>query len=91
VAVCALILGFSALKHATALTCEAMLLAQRDLNFLSSSYVVTTIATFGLLVSPFRPPTLRGSWWILAGFQGVRVVQFAIRNMWISRYKTKEV
>ena len=83
------ILGFSVLMHAIALTNEGMLLAQRDLRFLSSSYVITTIATIGLLLSPLRPLTLQGQWCILAGFQGVRAVQFAIRNMWISRYRIK--
>jgi Na+-driven multidrug efflux pump len=78
------ILGISVFMHAIALTCEGMLLAQRDLRFLSISYVITTIATIALLLSPLRPTTLGGSWWILALFQGVRALQFAIRNVWIS-------
>eukprot|EP00978_Attheya_sp_CCMP212_P001637 scaffold3335_cov43-Attheya_sp.AAC.3 len=78
------ILGISVFMHAIALTCEGMLLAQRDLRFLSISYVITTIATIALLLSPLRPATLGGSWWILALFQGVRALQFAIRNVWIS-------
>jgi Na+-driven multidrug efflux pump len=73
--------------HAIALTCEGMLLAQRDLAFLSSSYVITTVATIGLLLSPFRPATLGASWWILALFQGGRAFQFALRNVLLSRRK----
>lgn len=81
------ILALGILMHAIALTCEGMLLAQRDLGFLSSSYVITTIATIALLVSPFRPSTLQGSWWILALFQGGRAIQFTLRTLWISRRK----
>jgi Na+-driven multidrug efflux pump len=79
------ILALSVALHAVALSCEGMLLAQRDLKFLSTSYVITTIATTALLLSPFRPATLGGSWWILAFFQGGRAFQFALRNWWISR------
>jgi Na+-driven multidrug efflux pump len=79
------ILALSVALHAVALSCEGMLLAQRDLKFLSTSYVITTIATTALLLSPFRPSTLGGSWWILALFQGGRAFQFALRNWWISR------
>jgi Na+-driven multidrug efflux pump len=79
------ILALSVALHAVALTCEGMLLAQRDLKFLSTSYVITTIATTVILLSPFRPATLGGSWWILALFQGGRAFQFALRNVWISR------
>eukprot|EP00980_Cylindrotheca_fusiformis_P030366 scaffold24711_cov122-Cylindrotheca_fusiformis.AAC.2 len=75
------ILGLCISMHAIALTCEGMLLAQRDLSFLSRSYIITTVATIGLLLSPFRPSTLGGSWWILAIFQGSRSIQFALRNM----------
>lgn len=81
------ILALSISMHAIALTCEGMLLAQRDLRFLSSSYVTTTIATAALLLSPFRPGTLQGSWWILALFQGGRAVQFSFRTLWLSRRK----
>jgi len=81
------ILALSISMHAIALTCEGMLLAQRDLGFLSSSYVTTTIATIALLLSPFRPSTLQGSWWILALFQGGRALQFSLRTLWISRRK----
>lgn len=85
------ILGISISMHAIALTCEGMLLAQRDLGFLSNSYIVTTIATIGLLLSPFRPATLGGSWWVLAAFQGSRSIQFALRNLFLSRMnKVKE-
>jgi Na+-driven multidrug efflux pump len=79
------ILALSVVLHAVALTCEGMLLAQRDLKFLSTSYVITTIATTALLLSPFRPTTLAGAWSILTLFQGGRAIQFALRNMWISR------
>jgi len=79
------ILALGVSMHATALTCEGMLLALRDLKFLSSSYVVTTIATAALLLSPFRPSTLAGSWWILALFQGSRALQFAFRTQRLSR------
>jgi len=79
------ILGISVLMHAVALTCEGMLLAMRDLKFLSGSYVITTIATIALLLSTSRPATLQASWWILAGFQGIRAFQFAIRSVWLSR------
>jgi Na+-driven multidrug efflux pump len=85
------ILGISVFMHAIALTCEGMLLAQRDLRFLSISYVITTIATIALLLSPLRPATLGGSWWILALFQGGRALQFAIRNMWISSRPMKKI
>jgi len=78
-----LALGIS--MHAVALTCEGMLLALRDLGFLSSSYVITTVATAVLLLSPFRPATLAGSWWILALFQGSRALQFALRTLQLSR------
>lgn len=81
------ILALSISMHAIALTCEGMLLAQRDLKFLSSSYVATTIATIALLLSPFRPSSLQGSWWILALFQGGRALQFSLRTLWISRKK----
>lgn len=81
------ILGLSISMHAIALTCEGMLLAQRDLGFLSSSYVTTTIATIALLLSPFRPSSLQGSWWILALFQGGRALQFSLRTLWLSRKK----
>lgn len=81
------ILAISISMHAIALTCEGMLLAQRDLRFLSNSYITTTIATLALLLSPFRPGTLQGSWWILALFQGGRALQFAFRTLWISRRK----
>jgi len=79
------VLGLSISMHAVALTCEGMLLAQRDLKFLSKSYIITTVATGALLLSPFRPATLGGSWWILALFQGSRSIQFALRNVFISR------
>lgn len=81
------ILALSVSMHAIALTCEGMLLAQRDLGFLSSSYVITTIATAALLLSPYRPGTLGGSWWLLALFQGGRALQFALRALWISKKK----
>jgi len=84
------ILALGVSMHAIALTCEGMLLAQRDLGFLSSTYVITTIATAVLLLSPFRPATLGGSWWVLAFFQGSRAIQFALRNLWISRWKTSK-
>lgn len=81
------ILALCVSMHAIALTCEGMLLAQRDLSFLSSSYVITTIATIGLLLSPLSPSTLGGSWGILALFQGVRALQFSLRNLMLSRGK----
>jgi putative MATE family efflux protein len=83
------ILAVSVALHAIALTCEGMLLAQRDLAFLSSSYVLTTIATAALLLSSYRPDTLGGSWWILALFQGGRAAQFALRTLWIARHKRR--
>lgn len=80
------ILALCVSMHAIALTCEGMLLAQRDLGFLSNSYVVTTFITCAILLSPMlRPKTLAGSWWILALFQGSRAIQFAFRTLWISR------
>jgi Na+-driven multidrug efflux pump len=79
------ILAFSVSMHAIALSCEGMLLAQRDLGFLSKSYVITTVATAALLLSPSRPATLGGSWGVLAIFQGSRALQFALRTLWISR------
>jgi Na+-driven multidrug efflux pump len=78
------ILGLCISMHAIALTCEGMLLAQRDLGFLSKSYIITTVATIGLLFSPFRPATLGGSWWILALFQTSRCIQFALRNVFLT-------
>ena len=79
------ILALSVAFHAIALTCcEGMLLALRDLRFLSTSYVVTTILTAALLLSPYRPATLAGSWWLLALFQASRALQFALRILWIS-------
>jgi len=84
------ILGLAVSMHAIALTCEGMLLAQRDLGFLSKSYIVTTIATISLLLSPFRPGTLGGSWWILALFQTSRSFQFALRNVILTNRKTKQ-
>lgn len=83
------ILGLSISMHAVALTCEGMLLAQRDLGFLSKSYIITTIATISLLLSPFRPGTLGGSWWILALFQASRSFQFALRNIVLTHRKIK--
>jgi len=83
------ILAFCVGMHAIALTCEGMLLAQQDFGFLSISYVTTTVATIGLLVSSFRPSTLGGCWWILALFQGGRALQFMIRNVWISSTKQR--
>jgi len=85
------VLGLSISMHAVALTCEGMLLAQLDLGFLSRSYIVTTIATGALLLSPFRPTTLGGSWWILALFQGSRSIQFAFRNVIISRRREQKL
>ena len=85
------ILALSVSMHAIALTCEGMLLAQRDLSFLSTSYVITTILTAALLLSPFRPATLAGSWWILAMFQGGRAVQFALRTLSISRRRREKL
>ena len=84
------ILGVSVSMHAIALTCEGMLLAQRDLGFLSSSYIVTTIATAAFLLSPYKPTTLGGSWWILALFQGVRALQFSLRSMWLSVHSSRD-
>ncbi|GAX25563.1 hypothetical protein FisN_28Hh032 [Fistulifera solaris] len=81
------ILAFSVSMHAIALTCEGMLLAQRDLRFLSTSYLVTTLVTILWLTSPLRPASLAGVWWILALFQGGRAVQFASRTWWIARRK----
>lgn len=78
-------LGLCVSMHATAVTCEGMLLAQRDLAFLSNSYIVTTIAMIALLVGPFRPNSLGSSWWMLALFLGSRAVQFALRNLFLSR------
>jgi len=78
-------LGLCVSMHAIALTCEGMLLAQRDLEFLSNSFIITTIATIGLLVGPTRPASLGGSWWILTLFLGSRAVQFALRNVFLSR------
>jgi len=77
--------------HAIALTCEGMLLAQRDLKFLSQSYVITTIATAALLSSPYRPATLSGAWGLLALFQGVRALQFALRTFFISNKRKKSL
>jgi Na+-driven multidrug efflux pump len=85
------ILALGVGMHAIALTCEGMLLAQRDLKFLSGSYVATTIVTAGLLLSPFRPTTLGGYWWILALFQGSRALQFSVRNVFLSRRKTRRL
>lgn len=82
------ILAFSVSLHAIALTCEGMLLAQRDLRFLSTSYLATTLITIAWLSSPLRPSSLAGAWWILALFQGGRAVQFASRTWWISRRKS---
>ncbi|GAX29203.1 hypothetical protein FisN_28Lh032 [Fistulifera solaris] len=82
------ILAFSVSLHAIALTCEGMLLAQRDLRFLSTSYLVTTLVTILWLTSPLRPASLAGAWWILALFQGGRAVQFASRTWWIARRKS---
>jgi len=79
------ILAIAIAMHAIALTCEGMLLAQRDLGFLSSSYVTTTMATIVFLFSPLRPSTLQGSWWLLACFQGLRMFQFSLRILCISR------
>ena len=84
------ILAFSISNHAIALTCEGMLLAQRDLSFLKSSYIITTIATLGLLLSPLRPATLGGSWWILAMFQCSRSIQFAFRNVVLNKRRRRE-
>mmetsp|Transcript_16885 Transcript_16885/g.41138 ORF Transcript_16885/g.41138 Transcript_16885/m.41138 type:complete len:262 (+) Transcript_16885:212-997(+) len=84
------ILGLSISMHAVALTCEGMLLAQRDLGFLSKSYIITTIATISLLLSPLRPGTLGGSWWILALFQASRSVQFSLRNIILTNRKYKQ-
>lgn len=85
------ILGLSISMHAIALTCEGMLLAQRDLGFLSKSYIITTVATIALLLSPFRPATLGGSWWILALFQASRSVQFGLRNLFLTnKHRAKE-
>jgi putative MATE family efflux protein len=84
-------LSASVLLHAIALTCEGMLLAQRDLQFLSNSYVVTTIVTAGFLTSPYRPSTLNGFWWVLTLFQGGRALQFSLRNLWLSRRKRRGV
>jgi putative MATE family efflux protein len=78
------ILALSVSLHAIALTCEGMLLALRDLGFLSSSYVVTTVLTAVLLLSPYRPGSLAGSWWFLALFQASRALQFAFRILLIS-------
>ena len=85
------ILALCVSMHAVALTCEGMLLAQRDLRFLSTSYVITTILTAALLISPYRPATLGGSWWILAMFQGGRAVQFALRIFSISRGRSAKL
>jgi len=79
------VLSYSVLMHAIALTCEGMLLAQKDLKFLSRSYVLTTIITAAVLMSPLRPTTLGASWWILALFQGGRALQFSLRTVWLSR------
>lgn len=81
------ILALGVSMHAVALTCEGMLLAQRDLGFLSQSYVTTTLATIALLLSPLRPGSLGGSWWLLAFFQGGRALQFSLRTLWISSRK----
>ncbi|CAJ1939015.1 unnamed protein product [Cylindrotheca closterium] len=85
------ILGLSISMHAVALTCEGMLLAQRDLGFLSKSYIITTIATISLLLSPLRPSTLGGSWWILALFQASRSFQFTLRNIILTNRKSKQL
>lgn len=84
------ILGLSISMHAVALTCEGMLLAQRDLGFLSKSYIITTIATISLLLSPLRPTTLGGSWWILAMFQASRSFQFTLRNIILTNRRSKQ-
>jgi Na+-driven multidrug efflux pump len=85
------ILGLSISMHAITLTCEGMLLAQRDLGFLSNSYITTTIATAALLLSPFRPVTLDGSWWILALFQLSRSLQFTLRNIVLNRRRERKL
>ncbi|KAL3938639.1 MAG: hypothetical protein SGBAC_006496 [Bacillariaceae sp.] len=84
------ILGLSISMHAVALTCEGMLLAQRDLGFLSKSYIITTIATISLLLSPLRPTTLGGSWWILAMFQASRSFQFTLRNIMLTNRRSRQ-
>ena len=84
------ILAFSVSMHAIAITCEGMLLAQKDLGFLSTSYIVTTFAAIGLMISPLRPTTLGQSWGILASFQGIRALQFMFRNLLITRRKERQ-
>ena len=84
------ILALSIFNHAIALTCEGMLLAQRDLSFLKNSYIITTIATLGVLLSPLRPATLGGSWWILGMFQISRSIQFAFRNIVLNKRRRHE-
>lgn len=84
-------LSASVLLHATALTCEGLLLAQRDLTFLSRSYVLTTILTVTALSSPWRPTSLAGFWWILTSFQGIRALQFSLRTLLLHRQSRETV
>jgi len=82
------LLGLAVALHAVALTCEGLLLAQRDLGFLSASYLATTAAAAALLLSPHRPASLNAAWVLLALFQGVRAVQFTLRSVWLARRDT---
>jgi hypothetical protein len=66
-----------------------MLLAHKDLNFLSSSYVLSTVATIALLISPARPASLNAAWKVLMGFQGFRMVQFTARVVALARRVTR--
>jgi len=83
------ILAASVGMHGIALTSEGMLLAQRDLRFLTGSYVTTTILTAAYLTSPWRPTSLSWLWGILAAFQVSRAVQFTARNLVLARRSSR--
>lgn len=84
------ILAAGVLFHAVALASEGMLLAEGDLRFLSTSYVVTSGATLTLLLSRFRPTSLNAAWGFLGLFHAARAAQFGARASFLASRRARQ-
>lgn len=81
--------GYAVLLHPFIMLLEGTVLAKRDLVFMVTTYVITSLLHFGFVFSPVSASFV-GLWRALFGFQFIRLVQFALRVWTKSQRKNKE-